>query len=71
MSESLTDAYADRLKARLVWWKRALDVQAPYRWNLRRLKPGFMLDVGCGLGRNLELVLGVCVVVDPYKVLFL
>jgi len=35
------------------WWKRWLDVQAPYRWNLRRLEPGFVLDVGCGLGRNL------------------
>ena len=36
-----------------VWWKRALDVQAPYRWNLQRLKLGFTLDIGCGLGRNL------------------
>lgn len=34
-------------------WKRWLDVQAPYRWNLRRLDPGFVLDVGCGIGRNL------------------
>jgi SAM-dependent methyltransferase len=34
-------------------WKRALDVQRPYRWNIRRLEPGFVLDVGCGLGRNL------------------
>jgi len=34
-------------------WKRILDVQAPYRWNLRRLKPGFTLDIGCGVGRNL------------------
>ena len=34
-------------------WKRLLDVQRPYRWNLRRLQPGFVLDVGCGLGRNL------------------
>jgi 2-polyprenyl-3-methyl-5-hydroxy-6-metoxy-1,4-benzoquinol methylase len=30
-----------------------VDVQAPYRWNLRRLRPGRTLDVGCGLGRNL------------------
>jgi len=66
MSESsLTDAYAERLKNRLVWWKRLLDVQAPYRWNLRRLKPGNMLDVGCGLGRNLEHVRGHGVGVDP------
>lgn len=35
------------------WWKRALDVQRPYRWNLRRLHLGATLDVGCGLGRNL------------------
>ena len=34
-------------------WKRWLDVQAPYRWNLRRLRLGFVLDVGCGIGRNL------------------
>ncbi len=34
-------------------WKRAVDVQRPYRWNLRRLDLGVTLDVGCGLGRNL------------------
>ena len=34
-------------------WKRLLNAQAPYRWNLRRLNLGFTLDVGCGLGRNL------------------
>lgn len=35
-------------------WKKALDVQAPYRWNLRRLLGGrTVLDVGCGIGRNL------------------
>lgn len=46
--------YAARL-ARLegAWWKRLLDVQAPYRRNVRRLAPGRTLDVGCGLGRNL------------------
>src|SRR5262245_60292262 len=47
-------SYTERLE-RLggTWWKRALDVQRPYRWNLRRLALGFVLDVGCGLGRNL------------------
>lgn len=33
--------------------RRFIDVQAPYRWNLRRLDPGFVLDIGCGIGRNL------------------
>src|SRR6201991_4938021 len=46
--------YAVRLATKeAVWWKRWLDVQAPYRWNLRRLHPGFTLDIGCGIGRNL------------------
>ncbi|MET0725092.1 MAG: class I SAM-dependent methyltransferase [Leifsonia sp.] len=35
-------------------WKRVLNVQAPYRWNLRRLDLGFTLDIGCGIGRNLQ-----------------
>lgn len=34
-------------------WRRVLNVQAPYRWNVRRLHLGRVLDVGCGLGRNL------------------
>jgi 2-polyprenyl-3-methyl-5-hydroxy-6-metoxy-1,4-benzoquinol methylase len=34
-------------------WKKFLDVQAPYRRNLRNLDLGRTLDVGCGLGRNL------------------
>lgn len=46
--------YTERLKKlQGVWWKQFLDVQAPYRWNLRRLDPGFILDIGCGIGRNL------------------
>lgn len=36
-----------------VWWKRILDVQWPYRWHIRSLQPGFVLDLGCGTGRNL------------------
>lgn len=46
--------YAERLAAReTVWWKRLLGAQQPYRWHLRRLNLGFVLDVGCGTGRNL------------------
>ena len=51
-------------------WKTLLRVQAPYRWNLRRLKPGFTLEVGCGIGRNLSHLDGNAVGVDtnPYVV---
>ncbi len=45
-------------------WKKALGVQLPYRWHLRHLNPGFMLDVGCGLGRNLGHIGGLGVGVD-------
>jgi SAM-dependent methyltransferase len=45
-------------------WKRWLDVQAPFRWNIRRLNPGFTLDIGCGIGRNLEHLQGHGVGVD-------
>ncbi len=46
--------YADRLESSgSAPWKTLLDVQRPYRWNLKRLKLGRVLDVGCGVGRNL------------------
>jgi SAM-dependent methyltransferase len=45
-------------------WKRLLDVQAPYRWHIRRLDLGRTLDVGCGLGRNLAHLAGNGVGVD-------
>lgn len=46
--------YAQRLqRLELSRWKRLLDVQRPYRWNLRRLRLGRVLDIGCGIGRNL------------------
>jgi 2-polyprenyl-3-methyl-5-hydroxy-6-metoxy-1,4-benzoquinol methylase len=47
--------YARRLQAmQEVWWKKALHVQAPYQWHLRRQQLGRTIDVGCGIGRNLE-----------------
>jgi SAM-dependent methyltransferase len=51
---TLDKAYAERLvRKQMVWWKRLIDVQAPYRWNLRWLEPAFTLEIGCGIGRNL------------------
>lgn len=50
---TVKQSYTDRLIGLESWWKRLLDVQRPYRTHLRRLKLGFVLDIGCGLGRNL------------------
>ncbi len=62
---SSTDAeYARRLQ-RLSGrtWKRL--VPNPYRWNVRRLATGRVLDVGCGIGRCLDFVRPRGVGVDP------
>lgn len=57
--------YARRLTEReLAPWKRWLDVQRPYRWNLRHLNLGRTLEVGCGIGRNLLHLDGNAVGVD-------
>jgi SAM-dependent methyltransferase len=54
MKDTRGEDYADRLRTRSeARWKRWLDVQSPYRWNLRRQHLGRTLDVGCGWGRNL------------------
>lgn len=54
MKSTEGDEYARRLVERGgARWKRFLNVQAPYRWNLRRKDLGRTLDVGCGIGRNL------------------
>jgi len=47
-------AYKTRLLNADTRWKRLLDVQRPYRWNLERLGLKNVLDVGCGIGRNLQ-----------------
>jgi SAM-dependent methyltransferase len=55
MRDTSGEDYARRLQAKQeVWWKKAFNVQAPYQWNLRRQGLGRTLDVGCGIGRNLE-----------------
>jgi len=46
--------YAERLnRLQNKRWKKVLNVQAPYRANIRRMKLGRTIDVGCGNGRNL------------------
>jgi SAM-dependent methyltransferase len=60
--------YARRLSGRSgARWKRALNVQAPYKWNLRRQDLGRTLDVGCGIGRNLGTLAEGSVGVDHNK----
>jgi hypothetical protein len=57
MDDTAGEDYARRLQAKQqVWSEKALDVQAPYRWNLRRQQLGRTLDVGCGIGRRETLV---------------
>ena len=54
LTDTADPAYTARLRdLEGAGWKQRLDVQRPYRWNLRRLHPGHVLDVGCGIGRNL------------------
>lgn len=64
-SSTVSAGYTERL-ARLggASWKQRLDVQRPYRWNLRRMNLGRVLDVGCGIGRNLAHLDGNAVGID-------
>lgn len=67
--ETQSEEYAAQLSKREgARWKQLLNVQAPFRWNLRRLGLGFTLDVGCGIGRNLVAVEGVGVDHNPASV---
>ena len=51
-------------------WKRLLGVQAPYRRHIRRVVEGRVLDIGCGIGRNLIHLdgRGVGVDINPYSI---
>lgn len=53
-TDTRSEAYIRQLMSNeSVFWKRALHVQAPYLWNLKRFRLGRTLDIGCGIGRNL------------------
>jgi SAM-dependent methyltransferase len=63
--------YTARLQAHTgKGWKRLLGAQAPYRRHIRRVVEGRVLDVGCGIGRNLQHLggKGVGVDVNPYSI---
>lgn len=64
--EPIQDAdYAKRLaKLQGARWKRALDVQAPYRRIITRYCPGRVLEIGSGIGRNLRNLRGNAVGID-------
>jgi 2-polyprenyl-3-methyl-5-hydroxy-6-metoxy-1,4-benzoquinol methylase len=51
-------------------WKWLIGVQAPYRRHIRRVVEGRVLDVGCGIGRNLLHLdgNGVGVDINPHSV---
>jgi SAM-dependent methyltransferase len=62
---TIGEDYAERLvRLQSAPWKRLLRVQAVFRWHLRRLQPGLTLEIGCGIGRNLEHLRGQSVGVD-------
>ncbi len=47
--------YARRLsELESAWWRRLVPVQLPYALHLHHLRLGRTLDVGCGIGRNLQ-----------------
>lgn len=49
--------YADRLAVKqLKGWKECIRSIDPYGIHLRYLRPGNMLEIGCGIGRNLNYV---------------
>jgi SAM-dependent methyltransferase len=63
--------YTARLESQTAkGWKRMLSVQTPYRRHIRRVVEGRVLDVGCGIGRNLHHLDGNGVGVDtnPHSV---
>ena len=61
---STSPEYAERLESlEMARWKQL--VPNPYRWNIRRLATGRVLDIGCGIGRCLVFLDGRGVGVDP------
>lgn len=45
--------YTERLIGYESRWKRFIGAHLPYRWNVRRMTEGRVMEVGCGVGRVL------------------
>lgn len=57
MSDTSGPEYAERLsRLQNATWKKILHVQAPYHADLRKQQLGRTLEIGCGLGRVLEVL---------------
>lgn len=57
INSTTDEEYAEYLiKSQLKGWKNKLDVQRPYRNNLKKYNLGKTLDIGCGVGRNLSVL---------------
>ena len=68
MKDTSTREYSARLvQKQYKLWKKLFNVQLPYKWNLKRLELGYVLDIGCGIGRNLKNLCGKGVGVDYNK----
>jgi SAM-dependent methyltransferase len=64
-SDTRSREYTERLvRLQHSRWKRLLRPFVPYRWNLRGLRPGFTLEIGCGIGRNLDYLDGNAIGLD-------
>jgi 2-polyprenyl-3-methyl-5-hydroxy-6-metoxy-1,4-benzoquinol methylase len=56
-NETSKKAYTERLiRLEGVWLKKFLAPINPYKRNIRKLAIGRVLDVGCGIGRNLRYI---------------
>ena len=48
--------YKELLNNTEKFWKKLIPLQLPFKLNLKHLKPGKTLEIGCGLGRNLKVL---------------
>jgi len=65
MQDTKDASYTSRsIRLQSASWKSFIRPFDPYKFHLRSLRPGFMLEVGCGIGRNLGFVNGNGVGID-------